>query len=248
MNEASAEQAGPVVMNAARVREGSKLDVRVLFVAGAALLMLSGAFLWSEMSVPVEGLAIAGAAVVAALTLWKGKGAAGLIAPVAVLAAGLGGGLWYAATKSELLLVGLGVGLIAAVLAVWRHQREPITGQDRIQNVLVWYGFTATAISASWAFYFHFLTMDVAADHIGRRLVLTLAWLAVGVVLVFLSRLQGKNALRDSGFAFIAMAIGKALFYDTTHLSGALRVAGLAAAGAMLLAGAWVTSRAKAEA
>jgi len=42
--------------------------------------------------------------------------------------------------------------------------------------------------------------------------------------------------------AFIAMALGKALLYDTTHLSGLLRISGLAGAGALLLGGAWLST------
>lgn len=248
MNEAHVVDAAPVmkagqVMNAARVREGSKLDVKILFAAGALLLTLSGVFLWNEMQVPAEALLVVGTVAAAALALQRSKGVLALVGPFALLACAMGGGLWYAATKVDMLLWGVGVTLVASIAAMWRTHKDPVTAQERMQNVLHWYALTLSVISASWAFYFRFLTMGIAEHHIGRRLVLTLIWLAVGVALVVLSRIREQNVIRDAGFAFIAMAIGKALLYDTVHLSGTLRVAGLAVAGAMLLGGAWLTNR-----
>jgi hypothetical protein len=162
--------------------------------------------------------------------------------PIAVLATGVLGGAWYAATKSGLLLPGLAVTLVAAALSVWRFQRVGAE-QDRLQSVVVWYGMTAAVIATSWAFYFHFLTLGFAWDDVGRRLVLTLGWLVTGVALVLHGRKRGEGVIRDAGFAFIAIALGKALAYDTTHLSGTLRVAGLAGAGMLMLGGAWLSTR-----
>ncbi|MFL5350924.1 MAG: DUF2339 domain-containing protein [Hyalangium sp.] len=135
-----------------------------------------------------------------------------------------------------------GPALVAAVLAVWRSRR-PGVEQDRIQSVVTWYGLTAAAIATSWAFYFHFLTMGIAEDDVSRRLVLTLGWLVTGVALVLQGRKRGEGVIRDAGFAFIAISMGKALLYDTTHLSGTLRVAGLAGAGLLMLGGAWLSTR-----
>jgi uncharacterized membrane protein len=73
--------------------------------------------------------------------------------------------------------------------------------------------------------------------------VLTLGWLVTGVALVLHGRKRGEGVIRDAGFAFIAIALGKALAYDTTHLSGTLRVAGLAGAGLLMLGGAWLSTR-----
>jgi hypothetical protein len=184
-----------------------------------------------------------GTVAAAALALNKSEGVVAVVGPFALLACALGGGMWYAATKVDMLLWGVAVTLVAAVATMWRTRRDPVTAQERLQNVLHWYALVTAVISASWAFYFRFLTMGIAEHHIGRRLVLTLIWLAVGVGLVVLSRIRQQNVIRDAGFAFVAMAIGKALLYDTVHLDGTLRVGGLAVAGAMLLGGAWLTNR-----
>ncbi|MBN1208059.1 MAG: DUF2339 domain-containing protein [Myxococcaceae bacterium] len=221
---------------------GTKWDVRVLVVAGAGLLGLAGVFLWRDLQVPMEMLLALAAITAAGLAFAAVPRERPLAGPIAVLACAVLGGAWYAATKSGLLLIGLAVTLVAAALVVWRSRR-PDAEPDRIQSFLIWYGLTAAAIASSWAFYFHFLTLGFADDDVGRRLVLTLGWLVAGVALVLHGRKRGEAVIRDAGFAFVAMAVGKALLYDTTHLSGTLRVAGLAGAGLLMLGGAWLSTR-----
>jgi hypothetical protein len=220
----------------------TKWDVRVLAIAGVGLLGLAAVFLWRELQVPHDLLLAVAAVGCAGLVLGGGLGARPLVGPIAVLACGVVGGVWYAATKSGLLLVGLGVTFLAAALAVWRSRGSAAPG-DRLQAVLLWYGLTVAALAASWAFYFHFLTLGLAGDEVGRRLVLTLGWLAAGVGLVLHARQRGETVIRDAGFAFIAIAVLKVLLYDTTHLSGTLRILALAGAGALMLGGAWLSTR-----
>ncbi len=221
---------------------GTKWDVRVLAVAGVGLLALAAVFLWRDLQVPMEMLLTLAAVGATGLAFVSVPQARPLVGPIVVLACAVLGGLWFAATKSGLLLIGLAVTLAAAALCTWRSRR-PGLEPDRLESFLVWYGLAAATIAASWAFYFHFLTMGFAEDDVGRRLVLTLGWLVMGVVLVLQGRKRGESVMRDSGFAFIAIALGKALAYDTTHLSGTLRVAGLAGAGVLMLAGAWLSTR-----
>lgn len=221
----------------------TKWDVRVLAGAGTGLLVLSGVFLWRELQVPHELLLTVAALVAAAVALsGTSRQRPVLVGPIALLAASLAGGAWYAATRSGLLLAGLGLLVLASATTValsWRHAK---TRADRVQAILLWYGLTASALAASWAFYFHFFTLGFAAEDLGRRLVLTLGWLAAGVGLVLWGRSRGEGVIRDAGFVFIAVALGKALLYDTTHLSGTLRIACLAGAGALMLGGALLSS------
>ncbi|WP_224368832.1 DUF2339 domain-containing protein [Hyalangium versicolor] len=220
----------------------TKWDVRVMAIAGAGLLGLAGVFLWRDLQVPMEMLLALGAVGAAALAFIGVPKERPLVGAIAVLACSLLGGAWYAATKSSMLLVGLAVTLAAALLSVWRSRQ--VEGEpDRLQSFLTWYGLTSAAIAASWAFYFHFLTMGFAEDDVGRRVVLTLGWLVTGVLMVLHGRKRGEGVIRDAGFAFIAISLGKALVYDTTHLSGTLRVAGLAVAGLLMLGGAWLSTR-----
>ena len=221
---------------------GTKWDVRVLMIAGLGLLGLAAVFMWRDLQVPMEMLLALAAAGATGLTLVSLPRGGRLVGPIVVLTCAVLGGLWYAATKSGLLLVGLAVTFAAAALATWRSRR-PGSEPDRLQSFFVWYGLTVAAIAASWAFYFHFLTMGFAEDDVARRLVLTLGWLVAGVALVLHGRRRGEGVIRDAGFAFIAISVGKALAYDTTHLSGTLRVVGLAGAGLLMLGGAWLSTR-----
>ena len=223
----------------------TKWDVRVLGGVGGGLLLLAVVFLWRDLQVPRELLLAVAATGAAALAFLHVPHTRGLPGPIAVLVCAVAGGLWYAATKQELLLVGLGLTLAVAAVTVLRSRagHEP----DRVRDVLVWYGLAAAAIAASWAFYFHFLTLGIAEDNVARRLVLTLGWLVAGVALVLTARQKGAPVMRDAGFAFVAIAVGKALLYDTVNLHGSLRVLGLAAAGALMVGAAWLSSRASAS-
>lgn len=221
---------------------GTKWDVRVLAIAGVGLLALAGVFLWRDLQVPSQMLLAVSAIGAAGLAFAGVPRERPLAGPIAVLSTAVFGGAWYAATKSGLLLIGLAVTLAAAALTVWRSRRAEGV-PDRVQSFLIWYGLTAATIAASWAFYFHFLTLGFAGDDVGRRLVLTLGWLVAGVALVLHGRKRGEGVIRDAGFAFVAISLGKALLYDTTHLSGTLRVVGLAGAGLLMLGGAYLSTR-----
>lgn len=225
----------------------TKWDVKVLGGVGGGLLFLAVVFLWRDLQVPREWLLAVAALGAAALALVDIPRTRGLLGPIAVLGCAAAGGLWYAATKQEQLLVGLALTLAVAAVTVWRSGTRTTEGApDRVRNVLVWYGLTTAAVAASWAFYFHFLTLGIAEDNVARRLVLTLGWLVVGVALVLAGRQRGAPVMRDAGFGFVAIAVGKALLYDTVNLHGSLRVAGLAAAGALLVGAALLSSRASA--
>ena len=225
----------------------TKWDVRVLAVTGAGLMGLAGVFLWRDLQVPHELLLAVAAALASGVALAEVPRQRPLAGPIALLVTGLVGGLWYAGAKSGLLLPGLGLTVLATAVTVARTWRRTEAREDKLQGVLLWYGLTAAVLAASWAFYFHFFTLGFASNDIGRRLVLTLGWLVAGVGLVVYGRNRGEGVIRDAGFAFLAVAVGKALVYDTTHLSGMLRVAGLAGAGALMLGGAWLSTHRQAR-
>ena len=220
----------------------TKWDVKVLTGAGAGMLALAGIFLWRDLKVPQELLLTVAALLASAVAMTDVPRHRPLVGPILLLVTSLAGGLWYAATKAGMLLTGLGLLTLVSAVTVALAWRRPEAREDRVRAILLWYGLTASVLAASWAFYFHFFTLGFAADDLGRRLVLTLGWLATGVGLVLMGRARGEGVIRDAGFAFIAVALGKALLYDTTHLSGTLRIACLAGAGALMLGGAWLTS------
>jgi hypothetical protein len=209
---------------------------RTLAAAGTGFVMLAVFFLWRDLALPRELLLLA-AAVCAALALvlrWPARFPAA--APASLLAIVTVASAWFVAVKDPALLPALAVAVAAAGWGVARAERAPTPG---LADPLAWYAFGAAALASTGAFYFHFLTTGLAADSVGRRLVLTLLWLALGLA-VLLGRRWRSPAAARVGAALAGCALLKAICYDTTHLQGALRVAVLGAVGALLLLGARV--------
>ena len=84
-------------------------------------------------------------------------------------------------------------------------------------------------------------TLGVAAESLARRLIPTIGWLAIGLAL-FIAARSRASAPGRVGVGFVAVAVLKALIYDSTHLQGPLRVTVFAAVGVLLLAGARLTA------
>ena len=223
----------------------TKLDLKVLMSAGVGLLALAGVFLWREVQVPSAALVALGAVAAAIVAMAKVPKQRPLAGPIALIGVTAVGGAWYALLKEPLMLPALGVCLVASAVTAIRMHRQAWDAEDRLQLLLLWHGLTFAGLVTSAAFYFHFLSLGIAQDEIGRRIVLTLTWLVIGLGFVFVAHLRGRPVIRDAGFGFIGIAVAKAALYDTVELSGLLRIGGLAAAGVLLLIGAWVTSRLK---
>jgi uncharacterized membrane protein len=75
-----------------------------------------------------------------------------------------------------------------------------------------------------------------------RRLIPTLAWLALGLAF-FIGGKGRVPAAVHVGLGFIAVAVGKAALYDTGHLHGYLRIGALGAVGVLLLVGGRLVGR-----
>lgn len=221
----------------------TRLDLKLMGGAGVALLMFAGLMFWRELEIPTEVLIAVAAVLAAAISFARFPRDRPLAGPITLAAVTVAGGVWFAVTRHPLLLPGLAISFLASAVTVWRMHRPAVTADDRLQLMLLWHGLTAAVLVTSAAFYFQFITLGIAEDEIARRLILTLAWIAVGVILIHFAYRRSEPVMRDSGVAFLAVAVGKLLLYDTTHLSGAVRIAGLTAAGALLLLGAWATSR-----
>lgn len=221
----------------------TKLDLRVLGIAGTLLFILAAVFLWRDLEVPPAVLAAVAAVGVAGLSMSGVDRRLPLLAPIAMVALVMGVGGWYAAVREPLLLVPLAVTVLASVGLVIREPAQAWEPIEQLRRVLVWHGMVLAALAASWAWYFHFVTLRVAPSDDLHRLILTAAWMLAGVFLVVLARWRELPAARDAGFAFLAAGVGKLVLYDTAHLYGLVRVGGLAAGGAVLLLGAWLTMR-----
>ena len=148
------------------------------------------------------------------------------------------------AVKNPMLLPALAITLVAAGVAVVQLEGTERWPTSPLPGRLVWYGAGAAFLVTSWAFYFHFLTTGIAADSVARRLVPTIAWLAVGLALFVAARSRGGRAAVEAGGGLVVVALLKAIAYDTTHLGGIPRVAVLGAVGALLLVGGGTLHRA----
>jgi hypothetical protein len=216
----------------------SKDSSWLLAAGGAGFLALAAIFLVRDLALPPEML-MGAAALLAAIAAVLGRRRWPAVGPGALLGVALAGGAWYAAVKSPALLPALGIAAAASIAVVAMHERHagvtpPVS---TLAGPLAWYAAGASFLIASAAFYFQFLTIGVASDMLARRLILTIAWLAIGLGLLIAARRPTTPPGRV-GVALIAVALLKALVYDSTHLWGPLRVTVFAAVGALLLAGA----------
>lgn len=215
-----------------------KHDWRILAAAGAGMLCLAGGFLWRDLQVQPEVLLVVASVLGAGVALWS-RGRQPLLGPAAMIACTLAGGAWYAIGRSPLLLIGLAASWAAALLGIALGNRAPHAAADRVHNVLLWHGFVLASVVTSCAVYFQFLTLGIP-DHIGRRLVLSLLWLLAATLLMVTARVTGRAVARDAAFGFVAMALAKAILYDSAHLDGWLRVGEFAVAALLLWSAAWV--------
>jgi hypothetical protein len=222
---------------AKRPIEKAHAGARWFAFGGVGLLAAAGGFLWMQLALEPQYLLALAAAVATALGLMRMRGLA-LIARAALLGCCLLGGALFAGLHTDALLV----GLVVAVAGATVHALVSFIADDpdKLKRTLTSHTFALAALLASGALYFRFVTLGLGAEHVGRRLVLTLAWLATGIVLVVVRAAKHKW---HPGYLFVLVAVGEAMLYDTVQLSGTLRVATLGLAGALLLGGAWLLSR-----
>jgi Predicted membrane protein (DUF2339) len=220
----------------------TKVDLRVLWVTGTLLCVLAGVFLWRDLEVPLSALPAGIAVVIAGLSMSRVDRKMPLVAPSLMLLLVVGVGTWYALFREPILLAPLGVCLVASIGMVAREPRDARTPEEQVRRIAVWYGMVLAALASSWATYFQLVTLRFPGDET-RRLLLTGVWMAVGAALVVGARWRDRPAARDAGFAFLAAGVGKLVLYDTSHLYGMVRIAELAAAGAVLLGAAMLAGR-----
>jgi hypothetical protein len=221
-------------------------DSTWLKLGGAGFLALAGGFLWRDLALPPAALVLVAAALATLATLLRLPRRWPLVAPGAVLATALAGGGWFLADKDPLLLPALATALVAGIVGIVQVEQADECPASPLPGRLAWTAAGAAFLVASWAFYFHFLTTGIAADSVARRLVPTIVWLAVGLGLFVAGGGRRGRAPVQVGATLAAIALCKAIAYDTTHLGGPLRVAVLGAVGALLLAGGQSLARAAA--
>lgn len=215
-----------------------------LILGGIGFLGLATGFLWRDLALPAAALMLVAAALSVVATAFRLPRRFPLAAPASVLVTALAGGGWFLADKDPLLLPALATVLVASLVGVIQIERADDWPASPLPGRLAWIGAGAAFLVASWAFYFHFLTVGIAADSVARRLIPTIVWLAVGLALFVAGAGRRERPPVQVGAALVAVALVKAIAYDTTHLGGPLRVAMLGAVGALLLTGGQTLARA----
>jgi peptidoglycan/LPS O-acetylase OafA/YrhL len=101
---------------------------------------------------------------------------------------------------------------------------------------LVWVSFVFALVVASWSCYFQYITHGLAPDFHLRRLLLTGFWILCGLAFYLGGRQRRHGPMTVGGVVLTALALLKAVFYDTVHLSGFERILVLALIGGLLTA------------
>jgi len=217
----------------------------LLAVGGAGFLILAGFFLWRDLALPPAAVLIAAAAVASAAAALQRPRRWPAVAPAALLVVSAWGGLWYAALKSPSLLPALAITAAGSITALVIRDSNREWSESAWARRLTWYAAGTAFLVATWALYFYVFTLGVASESVVRRLIPTIVWLAVGLALLVAGRTRSAPPAQV-GIALMAVALVKALFYDTTHMYGPSRVAVLGAVGVLLLTGARMLHRAQA--
>jgi hypothetical protein len=226
-------------------QQGTKPNESTLLaVGGAGFLILAAFFLWRDLALPPVAMLIASAVAAAAAATLQWPRRLPALAPAALLVIAAWGGLWYVALKSPSLLPALVVTAAGSIAALAIRESSGGWSDSGWARRLAWYATGAAFLVATWALYFYLFTLGVASESVVRRLIPTIVWLAVGLALLVAGRTR-RAPPAQVGISLMAVALVKALFYDTTHLYGPSRVAVLGAVGVLLLAGARMLHRAQ---
>lgn len=143
--------------------------------------------------------------------------------------------------------------LVYFVCAMYLNFRFPLkqapvleeTGQlpaGHVRAIALSFAGTASSMLLLWVTYFRFFTL-MQDEFIARRLYFTIFLLAIGIGLSIMARTRSSKFLGFAGASYLIVAVGKALAYDTTHLTGFLRIGVFALGGVILLLGAGLMSK-----
>lgn len=227
-----------------------KAEPKVLAIGGALLLGLSAIFLWRELTLANEVLAVVGSVAAAALAFLAHKKEKAGIGPIVLGIAGLATGAWYGASKEPVLLIGMGVAFVASLVLTLRAQKVFAGAEARIHRAMSWVGMAINGLIASFATYFFVFdaTESSLNEFIARRSLLTLSWLIAGVVMVVAGRKRAATEIRDAGFLVLATSMVKLLVYDLGHTDGVIRIGALAIGGAVLMVASQLMGKLNAKA
>lgn len=148
------------------------------------------------------------------------------------------------------MLVAIGTFCAGSIYLMWRERSkwssfEPgdkAKLQTNRQSIVIWASMIISSLVFVWAFYFWFLT-PLGDAFLARRLILTVLFVLVGLLLAIRSQRSPLPFLGFAGLAYLGAGVLKAIIYDTTHLTGMLRIGVFAGCGLLLLIGAKIANQ-----
>lgn len=203
-------------------------------LVGGGLLALALIFLWRDLGLPRQLVMLVPVALGATATWFSWPRSWSWAGPAMLCAAVVGTGVWFLAEKSAVLLLPSAATSVVGVICLVFVVRSRVPLSDEAFR-LVWYAVGAATWLLSWQGYLQFGTLDIFAETVARRMVPTFFWMASGLGLFIAASRRHLLPAVHVGLALVILAIGKAIVYDTSHLSGTLRVVTLAGAGTLLL-------------
>lgn len=214
-----------------------KTEPAILGIGGAVLLALAAFFTWRELSLASEVLAILGSALAAAGAWFAHQKEKGSVGPILLAIAGIICGVWYAATKQPLVLVGLGISFVVSLVLTLLSQQSFVGPQAKVHRALSWFATAFSGLAATFATYFFVFDASESSlnGFIARRALLTLAWLVSGTAMVVFGSKRAATEVRDAGYLVLGTSMVKMLLYDVGHDGGMVRIAALAVGGVVLV-------------
>lgn len=216
-------------------------DASALKRLGAALLLVTLALGWAELSPPVAVLVLGLAMLAIAVAIGCEVREVPELGPAALVLATSGCAAGYVLTMAPLHLVGLGLSFATLGALAWRH-RQPAATRHRTLTFqgLAWAGL-ALSMGLSHQFFYVAQLGDLA--FVERRVWMTVAWLLAGLGLFVRGSGGVDAAARGGGVVLLAAGLVKLLAYDTLMLGGVLRIAVFGLSAVSLLGAASVLER-----
>jgi len=228
------------------------IDKKVLYLAGAGFIGIATILTVRELQLELGwSITLLLAALCTGVQFTKASPAKTLTIG-AFAALGLSGPVGYFLSGREMsFYFATTAYFVGALLLAFRLDPEWRSAPDiegargiRFENLQAGaIGFAAIVSSLSffWLTYFRYLT-SLQDEFIARRLIFTLFLLTIGIGLNVAGRARSSTLIGYGGLLYLIAGVAKALAYDTTHLTGFLRIGVFVLGGIVLVCGATLMS------
>lgn len=212
----------------------SKFDAaKALKFVGTTLLALTGLLIWKEVSLDAVYLLLGASTATMGASFWLERKKREFVGPVLAFFMLVLSTCWYAATREPVTLAAMGLTFASFAGMSWLH-RERETSLHRLLSLLG-AAFSGLALSLAADFHLFHASEIGSEDFVARRVLLTIGWLAPGLVALVRGNKREDRAVMATGVVLTVAALGKLLVYDTVALDGVLRIASYGLAGVLTM-------------